>query len=106
LKNREKHNVGIGKRIKQARMNAKISGTDLSKKMQLSRSMCSQWECGVANPSTAHLVKLAKILKVSFEWLALGEAENPAKDNELTDIIAKLNIQQKQHLKQFIKSMN
>ena len=63
----------ISSRIKSARLSAKISSVYVSKEMHLSDSICSQWERGISNPSTAHLVKLASILKVSFEWLATGE---------------------------------
>ncbi|MBW5291359.1 MAG: hypothetical protein Rsou_0060 [Candidatus Ruthia sp. Asou_11_S2] len=62
----------IGERIEIARESLKLSKSKLSTKMHLSRSICGQWERGISNPSTAHLVKLAHVLDVSFEWLALG----------------------------------
>ncbi len=72
MKNQATNDVGISRRIRQARLKMRFSAVYVSKQMNLSHSICSQWENNKANPSTAHLVKLAKILNVSFEWLALG----------------------------------
>jgi transcriptional regulator with XRE-family HTH domain len=74
----------IGDRIKLARTNLKKSSIQISKELHLSHSICSQWERGISSPSTKHLVKLADILKVSFEWLAIGEESNN-KNVELDD---------------------
>jgi transcriptional regulator with XRE-family HTH domain len=41
-------------------------------------------ERGISNPSTAHLIKLADTLGVSFEWLATGK-ENTKLDNTMLD---------------------
>lgn len=62
----------IGARVAIAREGMKISRFDLADRMHLSRSIVGKWERGISNPSTAHLVKLAKVLNVSFEWLAIG----------------------------------
>lgn len=62
----------ISDKIKISRENMGLSQSDLSRAMCLSRTMCGQWERGVANPSTAHLSKLSDILGVSFEYLAKG----------------------------------
>ncbi|MBW5289829.1 helix-turn-helix domain-containing protein [Abyssogena phaseoliformis symbiont] len=67
--------IGIGERIQIARKKLGSSSAKVSAAMDLSRSMCSQWERGISNPSTAHLVKLAKVLGVSFAWLATGGSE-------------------------------
>ncbi len=65
-------NNTIGERIGMASENLKLSKSKLSTKMHLSRSTCGQWERGISNISTAHLMKLACIIMVSFEWLATG----------------------------------
>jgi transcriptional regulator with XRE-family HTH domain len=62
----------IGKRIAISREQMKISRFELADKMCLSRSIVGKWERGISNPSIAHLVKLASVLGVSFEWLATG----------------------------------
>ena len=104
----------IGKRIALARESFGISRFELADKMCLSRSMAGKWERGLSNPSVAHLVKLSKILSVSFEWLATGVSDstnntyNPdlAIDDEthlhniqvvkVNKIMAKMTLKQKQ----------
>ncbi len=62
----------MGMRIKISRKKTGLSQSEVSKMMCLSRGVCGQWERGIANPSTAHLSRLAKVLDVSFEYLATG----------------------------------
>lgn len=79
-------NIGINKRIRLARKKLGVSGDKISKALGLSRSICSQWERGISNPSTAHLVELARVLGVSFAWLATGgdEAEKANKRKQIS----------------------
>ncbi len=106
MKNKQQNEIGIGHRIKKSRTKMRLSSIRISKELGLSHSICSQWERGNANPSTANLAKLAKILNVSFEWLALGEVENKAENQQDFSVVFNLlNDKQKQHLAQFIKSM-
>lgn len=70
----------IGERIKIAREGNKLNRKNLAEIMCLSGTIVGKWERGASNPSTAHLIKLAKVLNVSFEWLATGvdiTAEKP-----------------------------
>jgi transcriptional regulator with XRE-family HTH domain len=97
--------AGISKRIKEARINAKLSAAYVSKQLGLSHSICSQWERGNANPSTAHLAKLAKILGVSFEWLALGKIENEEQQNDLQNLFNRLNPTSQKYLTKFVASV-
>ncbi|WP_201339369.1 helix-turn-helix domain-containing protein [Isorropodon fossajaponicum symbiont] len=65
--------VGISERIKLARKKLGISGDKVPSAPGLSRSICSQWERGISNPSTAHLGKLAKsftrgVICVASNW--------------------------------------
>jgi transcriptional regulator with XRE-family HTH domain len=104
-------NTNIGDRITQSRKILGLSSAKIAKQMNLSRSMCSQWERGISNPSTAHLIKLAEVLRVSFEWLATGKESK--KSNEImldetmqnikiNEILADLNQQQKHYLLHFL----
>lgn len=110
----------IGQRLTIARENAKISKSQLTDKMHLSRSICGKWEKGDSNPSTAHLIKLAKVLNVSFEWLATGvenknekttltQAEKETLHNtqvaKVTEIMQKMNSKQKDSLVNFLGDM-
>jgi transcriptional regulator with XRE-family HTH domain len=104
--NNEQHNeIGIGKRIKQARRKTNLSSIQVSKLLGLSHSICSQWERGNANPSTANLAKLSKILGVSFEWLALGEIENEIEKNDFDNLFNQLNPTSQKYLTKFVASV-
>jgi transcriptional regulator with XRE-family HTH domain len=105
MKNKEKQDVGIGKIIKEARLNVGISSIKVSQKLGLSDSICSQWERGNANPSTAHLAKLAKILGVSFEWLALGKIENEVEQNDLQNLFNRQSPTSQKYLTKFVASV-
>lgn len=106
MKNKERNDAGISQRIKQARLQKRLPAVYISKQMGLSHSICSQWEGGKANPATAHLAKLAKILEVSFEWLALGDIENKQQSTQNFEaVFSRLNDKQKQYLTQFVSSM-
>ncbi|WP_201341419.1 helix-turn-helix domain-containing protein [Abyssogena phaseoliformis symbiont] len=74
----------IGERIKIAREKNKLNRKNLAEIMCLSGTIVGKWERGNSNPSTAHLIKLAKVLNVSFEWLATG-VENEGEKTVLTE---------------------
>jgi transcriptional regulator with XRE-family HTH domain len=85
-------NNSIGERITKSRKILGLSSAKIANKMGLSRSMCSQWERGISNPSTAHLIKLAKVLGVSFEWLATGKESVKANDEMLDETMQNIKI--------------
>lgn len=58
----------IGKRIKQARSKVGITQAELSRRMNITRASVSIWESG-GNVSQDNIIKVAKILKVTPEWL-------------------------------------
>lgn len=106
----------IGDRIKLARLNLKKSSIQISKELHLSHSICSQWERGISSPSTKHLIKLASILEVSFEWLALGIEGDKKIDNindnsdnvrliEIHSLLNKTNSMQKKYLLELLKDI-
>jgi transcriptional regulator with XRE-family HTH domain len=60
-------------RIRQARLGAELSQTDLALSVGVARSAVAQWErTGGAKPTTENLAKVALATSVSFEWLATG----------------------------------
>ena len=65
--------MGTGERIKQARIAAGLSQTRLADLLGVTRSACSQWESEQGTtPRGKRLAKLAQLLGVSYEWLAIG----------------------------------
>jgi transcriptional regulator with XRE-family HTH domain len=115
----KKNTQTVGDRIKIAREKSGLSQSEVSRIMCLSRTVCGQWERGFANPSTSQLVKIAQILRVSFEYLATGEVEKNNKtinnsniDNKdkeviltakMLELFKKIPIDKKQKLVDFLE---
>jgi transcriptional regulator with XRE-family HTH domain len=103
----------IGLRISKARQKLHLSKVGLAEKMHLSRSIIGKWEKGISNPSTAHLIKLSKVLKVSFNWLATGTEENStissANESEtllkINQLLAKTTLKQKQYICELLEDI-
>lgn len=64
-------------RIRWIREQNKLTQTELSKKLGVTRSSVNAWEQGISVPSAQHLVKLSKLFGVSTDYL-LGQ--NTASD--------------------------
>lgn len=65
--------MGIGDRIKEARKGLKLSQDTLADMVGASQSAVGNWESELNNPRRQLIPKLAKILKVSPEWLEFGD---------------------------------
>ena len=106
----------IGARIKISRENNHFTRKKLAEIMCLSGTIVGKWERGNSNPSTAHLVKLSRILGVSFEWLATGINDNQKEEIEniteqeqykikvakVSSLMAKMTIKQQDSLINFL----
>ncbi|MBU0500152.1 MAG: helix-turn-helix transcriptional regulator [Gammaproteobacteria bacterium] len=68
-------------RITFARKRLGLSQAQLASILGVSRGACGQWEQGVSTPSVNHMIELAKVTEVSFEWLATGRG-NIEPDNQ------------------------
>jgi transcriptional regulator with XRE-family HTH domain len=64
--------VAIGRRLRAAREAAQFSQADLAEKVGTSSQDLGQVENGWRSASVPRLAKLAKVLKVSQEWLLSG----------------------------------
>ena len=73
--------MNIGERIKEARLNTKMTQDDLAKEINVSRSTVANWESGRNNPDVESLIKIADILKVPIKSLL---KENGSILNKLT----------------------
>lgn len=74
----------IAETIKSLRENAKITQSELAKKLNVTRSSINAWEQGVSVPSTALLVQLAQFFHVSTDYL-LGLEQNLTLDISALD---------------------
>lgn len=60
-------------RIRQCRIAAGMSQTQLASQVGVHRSAVAQWEqAGGTSPSVGHLVQVSVVTGVCFEWLATG----------------------------------
>ena len=59
----------IADKIKELREGYGWTQSDLSKKLGLSRSAVNAWEMGLSTPSTANIVDLADLFRVSADYI-------------------------------------
>ena len=74
----------IGQRIKAARTAMGLTQEELGLKIGKTKGAISQWETDETLPNGINLIALSKTLKVSAEYLALGEkpAAKPGYDEK------------------------
>lgn len=79
---------GMSLRIRQARTRARLTQTELSRRVGVQRSAVTQWEReNGTSPSVHHLTRIARETSVPFEWLATGRRCNPEDDAALADAL-------------------
>lgn len=62
-----------GIRIRRARSVCKITQAELAARIGVHRSAVAQWEqLKGTTPNVSHLIRIAEVLEISFEWLATG----------------------------------
>ncbi len=59
----------IADRIKYLRDEQNLTQTELAKQLGITRSSVNAWEMGISVPSTQYIVELARIFKVSTDYL-------------------------------------
>lgn len=65
--------VTLPLRIRRARAVARITQSELARRLDVKRSAVSQWESAHGTtPNVAHLIRIAVETGVAFEWLATG----------------------------------
>ena len=65
----------FGQNLKAARKNNKISQKDFAERLQTTQQRVSEWECDKVEPSLFNILKILKILEISFEELTDGIEE-------------------------------
>lgn len=65
----------FGKRLRQARMQLKISQNDFAHHLGFSGSFISDLEYGKSNPGIDFLIKIARLFNVNINWLIFGKGE-------------------------------
>jgi len=62
----------ISKRIKQLRIEKKLSQVQFSKQLEVSQASVSQYENGTRNPDTTFLTKVCERFYINLNWLLTG----------------------------------
>ena len=75
----------IAERIKFLRENKKLTQTELSKKLGITRASVNAWELGISVPSTQYLVELARIFEVSTDYLLGMKSTSSINTSGLTE---------------------
>ena len=74
-----------GKNIKKLRKTRGLTQAELARELGITRSSVNAWEMGVSMPSTTFLLKLAKIFRVSTDYLLDVEREVVLDISDLDD---------------------
>lgn len=62
----------IGSNIKNLRKESRLSQRDFAIQMNTTQQRVSEWECGKVEPSLYNVLKIIKVLNVTFEELTDG----------------------------------
>jgi transcriptional regulator with XRE-family HTH domain len=78
---------GFGKRLRQARKQAKLTGPYIAKQLGVSPQTISQWERELHHPNADRLAELARLIGVKTDWLLTGQ-DGPSQG--LIDVVGRL----------------
>lgn len=101
------YKIGLGKRIKQLRAEQKISQEELASKIGVHTNHLSRYERDLTSPSIDVVIKMAKALEVSIDFLIFGELKPELNDKDLVSLFSKvelLNGKQKETVKEFLSA--
>lgn len=80
--------MGIGERIKEMRMQKKITQSELADRLGVPYQSIGQWERSVRNPKIETLQKIAEALDVDINWLMHGKTLEQ-RDQAMKDYVAR-----------------
>lgn len=80
----------IGKRVKEIRLQKKLTHTDIHKQCGIASGALSMIENGKRVPSAIILYRIAEVLNVSVDWLITGKSTNSKNTLESEEILLKL----------------
>lgn len=76
--------MGIGSRISACRMKAGLSQELLADKLNIPWDVVSHWEAGTEIPDTKEIVQLSQLLRISTDYLLLGDTAAKPKPKKPT----------------------
>lgn len=75
----------VGERIAELRNERKISQQQLADKLNVSRTLVSEWECGNRKPDIKSWIKLSEFFEVSTEYLGGSSKHRIFKGQSFSD---------------------
>lgn len=75
----------IAERIKTIREKNNMTQSDLAKRLGITRSSVNAWEQGISVPSTQYIIELARLFKVSTDYLLDVDSSAPLNTSGLSD---------------------
>lgn len=62
----------FGQNLKTARKNSTINQKEFAERLQTTQQRVSEWECDKVEPSLFNILKILKVLEITFEELTDG----------------------------------
>lgn len=62
----------FGQNLKSARKNSKISQKEFTAKLGTTQQRVSEWECDKIEPSLFNIIRILRVLEITFEELTDG----------------------------------
>lgn len=90
----------VALRIKKLREKRDMTQTELAKRLGITRSSVNAWEMGITVPSTQYIVQLAKLFRVSTDYLLGVEDSASISVKGLTESDIQIVHQLVDHLKE------
>ena len=72
--------MDVGSKIKQARLDAKLTQEFAAQELGVSRQTISNWENGKTYPDIVSVIRMSELYRVSLDHLLKGKEEKPMDD--------------------------
>ena len=82
--------MSMGSRLASARKKVNLTQEQVAQRLGVSRQAVSRWESDTACPETEKIVRLARLLEVSCDWLLREEITDPSAPAAPPDPVTRL----------------
>lgn len=80
----------FSERLKKLRKDTGLTQVDVANKLGISQQAYASWERGIKKPTQENLVKIAKVLNVSVDYL-VGNSEEKSDDLDNIELLFRMN---------------
>ena len=82
--------MAFAERLKELRKQAHLTQVELAKRLGIGQSSYADWERGKKKPTQENLVKIAKVLNVSIDYL-VGNSEEESDELDNIELLFRMN---------------